>query len=68
MPKRIRRSRAKDWRMPEVVMHISTHCDVGLMRCGVKLTDENRRNYQGWQCCPACRDKQRRRDAERRMV
>ncbi len=46
-----------------VVMHVSTHCDVGLMLCGVKLTDKNRVSMDGWQFCIPCRDKQRRRDA-----
>ncbi len=37
-----------------VKMHVSTHCDVGLMRCGVKLTDKNRRSLDGFQVCDTC--------------
>jgi len=37
--------------------HISIFCDNGKMRCGVKLTDENRTSYQGWAVCKDCYDK-----------
>ena len=51
-----------------VVMHVSTHCDVGLMLCGVKLTDKNRVSMDGWQFCIPCRDKQRRREKNENSV
>ena len=37
-----------------VVMHVSTHCDRGGIRCGVPLTDKNRRSLDGFQVCDTC--------------
>ena len=42
-----------------VVMHVSTHCDRGEIRCGVPLTDKNRRSFSGWQFCSDCYDKEK---------